>query len=938
MVVHDASLVTRTYENGGTMNGEIIFHNKGNGHQNENEGNTGNPRRRRGLIGFLVLFFILLMVGGRSADWLVDWLWMKEVGYTDLFLRLFSFRTSLFSVAFVVAFFYIWVNLRIAVGAYYNTGIPVRMSRMPGLYGAQTNPWMTRILMAAVSLVPAFLIGLTFASGWDTFIRWWWGGPFGQVDPFFGKDLGFYMFRLPFYENLRDSLAVLGFLALPATFIGYLVTGQIRFPLLRFQSTRAGDHLTILFILFLVIWGAGYYLDIFQLFYQKRGAVFGMGYTNYHVVRIGLWLMLAVTFLLALFAFMNRRQLSRVLTGVAVYVGVMLLVLGVVPALFQSLVVQPNELSLERPFLEKNIAFTRRAFQLDRVEDKPFSGGTGLSPDFLFRNQDTLKNIRLWDHRPLLQAFRQTQEMRLYYRFYEVDVDRYFFPGEGYRQVMVSPRELSEQVLQQARTWVNQYLEYTHGYGLAMNTVSEIGEGGLPRMVVKDLPPESSLLRITQPAIYYGENMPGYRIVRTGVEEFDYPKGEKNVYTRYEGTGGIPLDSLWKKMLFAWRLYDGNILISGYIKDESRIQLHRKVSARVGKIAPFISLDPDPYMVVGEGKLFWIIDGYTTSAAYPLSDPYKGNFNYIRNAVKVVVDAYNGSVLFYVNDTGDPVLRAYQGAFPRLFRPLGELPPSLKAHLRYPEGLFRVQAERLTTYHMTDPRVFYNKEDLWAMPNQKYAGKAEEMEPYYALIRLPGEQKLTFQLMLPMTPYKRENMIAWMAANCDFPDYGKLVVYRLSKDRLVYGPMQIEAMIDQDPTISQQLSLWDQKGSKVIRGHLLVIPIENSFLYVEPVYLIAEDVNIPQLIRVIVAYGSKVAMQPTLDEALKAVFSGHPVVSTTVSPDRKGPPPAGTLGKASEELLNQVRKRFNAAQDALKRGNWAEFGQAMDALKELLSR
>jgi hypothetical protein len=634
---------------------------------------------------------------------------------------------------------------------------------------------------------------------------------------------------------------------------------------------------------------------------------------------------------------MKRNRVGVVLAAIGGYIVVMLLSLGIIPALFQSFVVQPNELSLEKPFLEKNIAFTRKAYQLDRVEERVFSAGSSLSLTSLSRNQDTLKNIRLWDHRPLLQAFRQTQEMRLYYRFYAVDVDRYLFPGEGYRQVMVSSRELSEQVLQQAQTWVNQYLEFTHGYGLAMNTVSEIGEGGLPHMVVKDLPPESSLLKITQPAIYYGENMPGYRIVGTGIEEFDYPKGDKNVYTRYEGTGGIPLDSFWKKLLFAWRLYDGNILISSYIKPQSRIQLHRKVAERVSRIAPFITLDPDPYMVVSEGRLFWIIDGYTTSMGYPSSDPYKGGFNYIRNSVKITVDAYNGSVRFYVSDPDDPVLRAYKGAFPSLFRPLNELSPDLKAHLRYPEDLFRIQAERLTTYHMTDPRVFYNKEDLWAMPNQKYAGKAEEMEPYYTIIRLPEEQKLTFQLMLPMTPHKRENMIAWMAANCDFPDYGKLVIYRLSKDRLIYGPMQIEAMIDQEPTISQQISLWDQKGSRVIRGNLLVIPIESSFLYVEPVYLIAEDVNIPQLVRVIVAYGSRVAMQPTLDEAIKAVFSGLPAASASATTEVKGSVPP-TLTKASENRLNQVRKRFDMAQDALKRGNWTEFGQDMEALKELLGR
>ncbi len=917
------------------MNGQMIFQDKGNGHQHRGEERTGKSRRLK-FVGFLVLLFILLIAAGRSSDWLVDWLWMKEVGYTEVFLRLFSLKAGIFFVSFATVFLYLWINLRIAVGTHYHKGTPIRIASIPNLYEIQTNPWIIKTLMAVVSLVLAFLFGLAFLSGWDTFLRYYWGSSFGQVDPFFGKDLGFYMFRLPFYGSLRDGLTVLAFLSLPATFLGYLVTGQIGLSLDRLRNTRANTHLAVLFVIFLLAWGVGYYLDIFQLFYEKRGVVFGMGYTNYHVVRIGLWVMMAATFLLAVLAVIKRNRVGVVLAGIGGYLLVMLLSLGIIPALFQSFVVQPNELSLEKPFLEKNIAFTRKAYQLDRVEERVFSAGSDLSLVSLSHNQDILKNIRLWDHRPLLQAFQQTQEMRLYYRFYAVDVDRYQFSGEGYRQVMVSARELSDQVLQQAQTWVNQYLEFTHGYGLAMNTVSEIGEGGLPRLVVKDLPPQSPLLKITQPAIYYGENMSGYRIVDTGVEEFDYPKGDKNVYTRYEGAGGIPLDSFWKKLLFAWHLYDGNILISSYVKPQSRIQLYRKVAERVSRIAPFIALDSDPYMVVSEGRLFWIIDGYTTSTGYPSSDPYKEGFNYIRNSVKITVDAYNGSVSFYVSDPNDPVLRAYKGAFPGLFKPLSELSPDLKAHLRYPEDLFRIQAERLTTYHMTDPRVFYNKEDLWAMPNQKYAGKAEEMEPYYAIIRLPEEQKLTFQLMLPMTPHKRENMIAWMAANCDFPDYGRLVVYRLSKDRLIYGPMQIEAMIDQEPTISQQLSLWDQKGSRVIRGNLLVIPIENSFLYVEPVYLIAEGVNIPQLVRVIVAYGSKVAMQPTLDEAIKAVFSGSPAVSATT--ETKGPPATQNLTKASEDLLNQVRKRFNTAQDALKRGNWTEFGQAMEALKELLGR
>jgi uncharacterized protein len=917
------------------MDDNVIIHPKDRDHQDGGEVHIRNPRQLK-ILGFLVLLVVLLIALARSSDWFVDWLWMKEVHYVQVFLRLFALKAGLFAVSFVVVLIYLWLNLRIAVGHYYKVGMPLRIAGVPNLYDVQTNPRMTKILIAVLSLVVALFFGLGFLSGWDTFLRYYWGGSFGQADPFFGKDLGYYVFRLPFYKDLRNGLAVLTFLALPITFLGYVVTGQVGLSLALFQSTRAKTHLAVLFVLFLLCWGAGYYFDVFQLFYEKRGAVFGMGYTSYHVVRIGLWVMMMATLVLALLAVFKRGRPGVLLAGIGGYVVLMLLSLAVAPALFQSFVVQPNELSLEKPFLEKNIAFTRQAYQLDKVEEKPFSGANDLSLVSVARNQDTLKNIRLWDYRPLLQAFKQTQEMRLYYRFSSVDIDRYVLPGEGYRQVMLSPRELTDQALPQAWTWVNQYLEYTHGYGIAMNTVSEVAEGGLPRMIVRDFPPQSSLVKITQPALYYGENMTGYRIVRTGVEEFDYPKGDKNVYTQYQGKGGIPLNSFWKRLLFAWHLYDGNILISSYVKPESRVQLYRKVTERVKRIVPFITLDPDPYIVVSEGRLVWILDGYTTSADYPSSEPYSQSFNYVRNSVKVTVDAYDGSVHFYVADPGDPVVRAYEAAFPGLFRPLGQLPPDLKAHLRYPEGLFRIQAERLTAYHMTDPRVFYNKEDLWAMPNQKYGGKPEEMEPYYALIRLPDEQKLTFQLMLPMTPYKRENMVAWMAAKCDFPDYGKLIVYRLSKDRLIYGPMQIEAMIDQEPTISQQLTLWDQKGSHVIRGNLLVIPIENSFLYVEPVYLIAEDVNIPQLIRVIVAYGNKIAMQPTLDDAIKTVFGGLPSATVPAASEAKGA--VVPITKASEDLLNQARQRFNAAQDALKKGNWAEFGKAMEGLKALLGR
>jgi uncharacterized membrane protein (UPF0182 family) len=495
---------------------------------------------------------------------------------------------------------------------------------------------------------------------------------------------------------------------------------------------------------------------------------------------------------------------------------------------------------------------------------------------------------------------------------------------------MLSARELAPELPEKARTWVNERLQFTHGYGLVMNFVSKKGPEGFPEYIIENIPPVSLYnLKVDQPAIYYGEKMPGYRIVTTNVKEFDYPKGNDNVYTSYGGQGGVPLDTFWKRLLFAWTQGDINILLTGYLGPGSRIQFWRRVQDRVTKIAPFLLLDSDPYLVLSEGKLYWIQDAYTVSDRFPYSEPYGKffhKFNYIRNSVKVVIDAYEGSVLFYVADPHDPVLALYSQAFPGVFKPLKNLSEDLRKHLRYPEDLFDIQADMYRTYHMVDPQVFYNQEDLWALPQEKYAGTATKMIPYYILMRLPDTKELQYLLMTPFTPQNRDNMIAWMAAKCDFPEYGQLLVYQLPKERLTFGPIQVEAMIDQNTLISEQLSLWDQRGSRVIRGNLVVIPIEKSFLYVEPVYLTAEGTNIPQLKRVIVTSASRVVMEPTLDESLKAVFGKQKT-------EERGLPV-----HAQPQALSEAQKDFEKAEEAVKEGKWEDFGKAMQELKQTLGK
>jgi uncharacterized protein len=593
----------------------------------------------------------------------------------------------------------------------------------------------------------------------------------------------------------------------------------------------------------------------------------------------------------------------------------------------QKFVVGPNELAKEKQFIEYNIKYTRDSYNLNKIEEKVFNYDPNLSSKDILKDKAVYNNLRLWDPRPLKTTLGQIQSIRLYYDFNDVDIDRYTIKGEK-RQVMLAARELfyDGRIPARARNWINEHLKFTHGYGVAMCSVSEVMPGGMPKLIIKDIPPKSEDIIIKQPAIYFGEKTDAYIFVNTSTDEFDYPEGDKNKYTRYSGPGGIKIDSLWRKILYASYFKDFKILFTNYLKKGSRLFYFRRFQDRIGKIAPFIHFDPDAYLVISKsGDLFWIIDGYTMDSEYPYAEPFEGRLNYIRNSVKAVVNAYTGEVKFYISEE-EPLVNVFAKIFPELFLSFDEFPEDLKEHLRYPENLFRVQAGKYRAYHMTEPQVFYNQEDLWDFPLQKtHESGSEFLQPYYALIRLPGHKEPEYLIMIPFTPAAKNNMIGWLAARCDGENYGKLLIYRLPKQNLIYGPMQIEARIDQDSEISKELSLWGQKGSEVFRGNLLVVPVKNSFLFVEPIYLQATSGQIPELKKIVVASGESLGMGNTLEEALQSAFSKQ---KSRVSKILRSP----------EQLAQEAARLYRRAKAALKAGEWSKFGQQFDSLDEVLKK
>ncbi|BCS35989.1 UPF0182 protein [Luteitalea sp. TBR-22] len=829
----------------------------------------------------IALGLILLMAIPSFAEFYTDWLWFEEVGYTGVYLKSITARSAMGSVVFLVAGAFLAFNLFVALSA-----VPLRNIVVVTPEGPRTISLQPRRLRPVVWLVSgllALLMAGYASTGWSSYLAYRQAVPFGQVDPVLGRDVSFYLFQWPFLSLAQQLFFLIALLAVVATAAAYALAGNLGLRIGRgmFITESTRRHLSILVGLLLLALALGDWLEIPQQLFEPSGIITGASYTDVHARIPALRVLALVGVAGALLALVQAFSVRLWPIALAVGGYVAVSIGGTVYAtIVQRVYVAPNEQVRETPFIQHNITATREAFGLNAVEERQLSGDATLTRADLDRNADTIDNVPLWDHQPLLDTFSQIQEIRTYYDFVSVDNDRYTINGRR-RQIMLSARELNSESLPN-RTWINEQLTFTHGYGLTLGPVNEVTPEGLPILFIKDLPPQSVVdLKVTEPSIYFGELSNDHVFVKTRTKEFHYPSGEDNVFAEYEGRGGVPVGSFFRKLLFAIRFGSGKALLSDDLRPDSRVLYYRRISERVRKIAPFLTYDQDPYVAIADGRLYWIQDAYTTSNRYPYSSAIAGgtnssitnqSINYIRNSIKVVIDAYHGTTHFYLVDPSDPLAQTYARIFPGLLKPLSDMPASLRQRLRYPQDIFSVQASMFATYHMQSPSVFYNKEDQWEVPSIDVGEQPVRMEPYYTMMKVPGEKGTEFIQMLPFTPRQKDNLAAWMIARSDGPHYGRLAVFQFPKQKVVFGPRQVVARINQDQAIAPQITLWNQQGSEVIQGTLLVIPIEESLIYVRPLYLRASNGQIPELNRVIVAYKDGIVMAETLTEALDRLF------------------------------------------------------------------
>ena len=901
--------------------------------------------------GLVLLGIALLFVVPSSVTYYTDWLWFHELGYEGIFVRTINAQLAVFTGTFALIFLFLFINLRIARGTITRPRVTLGTAADGRPIALDTGA-LARLALPTAAIL-ALGMAVAAAREWLMWLNFFNGVPFGQSDPLLGRDVAFYVFRLPVWRAIQQQALAVCVLSLIGCGLYYVLSGSFvieqnpragLWPRIRLlTSARRHMGLLVSMIFLLLVWSTWLELPTMMLT-PATVTFFGASYADVHARIPILWLTMAVLAGGAVMAIVHgfTRRGWPLPLAIAAYL-IVSIGGGIYSASVQRFSVKPNELNREQPFIANNIDATRRAYALDRVEEREHSGDAELTAKDITANASTIENVRLWDHQPLLQTFAQIQEIRTYYEFKNVDNDRYMIDGK-YRQVMLSARELNPESIPN-RAWVNERLVFTHGYGLTLGPVNQVTTEGLPVLMIRDLPPVSTVnLRVDQPSIYFGELSSDYVLVKTKQAEFHYPKGDDNVTSTYEGSGGVSIGTFWRRLMFALRFTDTDILFTNQLEPDSRIMYHRRIADRVQVLAPFLTYDADPYPVISDGRLFWIQDAYTTSGYFPYSTPtlyQDGRVNYIRNSVKIVIDAYHGSTSFYLAEPTDPIAQTLAKIFPGMLQPLSAMAPDLQKHVRYPEDIFKIQADIYRSYHMTNPQVFFNNEDQWQVPTLETERGVVAMQPYYTIMRLPGEQREEFIQMLPFTPRQRENLSAWMVARSDPEHYGKLLVFQFPKQKFVFGPKLIVGRINQDEVISPQVTLWNQQGSRVIWGTLLVIPINESLLYVRPLYLQSPEGKIPELKQVIVAYQGRIEMAETLTRALAKIFgsavtaalapdrmssSATSVVETPAVDDKPGASPTATATPDTmAALIAEMDAHFEAADKALKSGNLAGF-------------
>ena len=909
---------------------------------------------------FFVSLLLLLWFGSSSLlSLLVDWNWFASLQHEDLFTTKIKTQVSLFVFMFLFSSLFLYGNIHFLLASKPFPIAKLQEQIVEGAIKEKQIQSLLQLIMASLVIIPSLLVASIAANQWLYFLAFFDAVPFGKVDPIFEIDISFYIFQFPILRFIIGSfisismLTLLVLAAIIAIRDVFLDQGKIQI------DTRSIKQMIMLGSGLFLAFGVSWYFDRYELLFAKNGAVWGIGYTDANARIPAFLFMTGLSFLSSAIFIVSilQNKLRLPIIVIFLYVCGRLLLTSAWPSLIQSLMVEPSELEKETEYLSYNISFTRDAYALHRITEQPFEVDKTLSMEDINANPLTVNNIRIWDDRPLLTTYAQIQEIRTYYDFKDVDIDRYKINNE-LRQVMLSARELNfDNFPTSGKAWVNEHFQYTHGYGLTMSPVNMVTAEGLPELFIQDIPPQSNVdITISRPEIYFGEKTDRYVIVQGNkIQEFDYPQGDANVQTTYSGTGGISISSLYKRLLFSAYFQDIEILFSEYIGDSSKILFRRTIKDRVQKLTPFLLFDQDPYLVIAEeGRLFWVMDAYTGTDSYPYAEPVSVGqsrrssgyqYNYIRNSVKVVIDAYNGSVQYYISDTSDPLVMMYKKIFPNTFLDLDAMPKSIAEHLRYPVDFFNIQARMFGTYHMNLPNVFYNKEDVWDLPRELYGsdGGEQRMDSYYLIMKLPGEEKEEFVLLLPFVPTQKSNMIAWLAARSDGEDSGNLILYQFPKQKLIYGPRQIEARIDQDPVISQQITLWSQSGSRVVRGNLLVIPIEKSLLYVEPLYLQAQTSQLPELKRVIVSYDNKIAMEETLSESLMSVFGISKSMQSSIKKrlieqdeQQNVPSKESDREQSWVELALSAKKILQEAEEKQRAGDWAGYGTSLDQLANTL--